>query len=106
MDCVYSLQKQMGRPRKRLRESEHVETADLPVEAPVEHSHSTHNFNDMPNFTSFDSLISMPVLQDTQSSNGSSGHGAMTPAPYDFSLSDPFGMPHFSNAAYVASFQR
>ncbi|CAE7012541.1 hypothetical protein CFE70_002237 [Pyrenophora teres f. teres 0-1] len=98
MECIYSPRKQMGRPRKRMRESEAVEAADLSVEV---HLDALNNFSDMPNFANFDNSISMPALQDTQSSNGSSAHGAVTPAQYDFSLSDPFGMPHFSNAAYT-----
>ncbi|KAA8625026.1 hypothetical protein PtrSN002B_010940 [Pyrenophora tritici-repentis] len=88
----------MGRPRKRMRESEAVEAAHLPV--PV-HPDTMNNFADMPNFADFHNRISMPALQDTQSSNGSSGHGAVTPAQYNFTFSDPFGLPYLPIAAYT-----
>ena len=88
-----------------MRESEPVEAAHLPVEAHRDHSHAINNFTGVPNVSNFDNLISVPSLQDAQSSNGSSGHGAVSPAQHDFGLSDAFGMPHFSDTAYVESLQ-
>ncbi|RMZ69112.1 C6 finger domain [Pyrenophora seminiperda CCB06] len=101
IDCVYSPQKQMGRPRKRMRESEPVEAADMPVEAHIDHALHMNSFTDIPNFPYLDNFISTPTLQDAQSSNGSSAHGAVTPSQDDWSLSDPFGFSHFSNTAYA-----
>ncbi|RAR07044.1 hypothetical protein DDE82_002986 [Stemphylium lycopersici] len=93
IDCVYSPQKQMGRPRKRRREGEADESAGLPVEAHDEYANVLNNYPEMPNFADFDSMISPPHMHNTHSSNESSGQGAITPGEFDFNLPSQFVPP-------------
>ncbi|XP_014554593.1 hypothetical protein COCVIDRAFT_17657 [Bipolaris victoriae FI3] len=96
--CVYSPQKQMGRPRKKRREGEADESATF-VQGPNENTNIMNSFSEMQNRSDFDGLNSPPLLQDTYSSNESSGHEALTPGQFDPSLSDQLGIPPGSNSA-------
>jgi len=93
----------MGRPRKRRREGEADESAGLPAEAHDEYANVLNNYPEMPNLTDYDSLISPPHMQDTYSSNESSGQGAITPGELDFSLPNQFVPPSGPAFGYVAS---
>lgn len=92
----------MGRPRKRRREGEADESATF-VQGPNENTNIMNSFSEMQNRSDFDGLNSPPLLQDTYSSNESSGHEALTPGQFDPSLSDQLGIPSGSNSAYVPS---
>jgi hypothetical protein len=69
------------------------------VEGPAEYANILHEFPQNPNLLDFTG-ISPPPLQDADSSAGSTGHEVVTPAHYDFGVSDPFGMMPDSNPGY------
>ncbi|EMD91749.1 hypothetical protein COCC4DRAFT_30331 [Bipolaris maydis ATCC 48331] len=97
--CVYSPQKQMGRPRKRRREGEAGESATF-VQGRDENTAVLNSFSEMQNCSDFDGLISPPLLQDTYSSNESSGHEALTPGQFDFTFPEQLGIlpgPNFTS---------
>jgi hypothetical protein len=89
IDCVYSPQKQMGRPRKRRRDGEADEPTEELVESRTEYTNILDDFPGMPNLADF-GLISPPLLQDTHSSIDSAGFGAVTPVQLDLGHTNPF----------------
>ncbi|KAI5374667.1 hypothetical protein J4E82_006535 [Alternaria postmessia] len=101
IECVYSPQKQMGRPRKRMREDEADEPTEIPAVVRDEHVDVWNDFSGMPDFTDLDSLLSPPLLQDVQSSDGSAGNEIITPQHHDLSLHDQFQVPSGCNDAYT-----
>ncbi|USP74232.1 hypothetical protein yc1106_01506 [Curvularia clavata] len=90
IDCVYSPQKQMGRPRKRRREDETNNSARTLVQGRDELVDISNNPFDMTNYPDYDNLISPSSLQDHYSSNESSGHEAITPGQFDLGLPNQF----------------
>jgi hypothetical protein len=89
----------MGRPRKRRRDGEADEPTEPSAEGPIEYANVLHEFPQIPNPLDF-SQVSPPPLQDANSSAGSTGHEVVTPAHYDFGVSDSFGMFPDSNLEY------
>ncbi|KAF1939565.1 hypothetical protein EJ02DRAFT_513784 [Clathrospora elynae] len=89
IDCIYSPQKQMGRPRKRRRQGEADEPAELPAEEQNEHANILDPFSTISKFSEFGLISSAPPLPDACSSNGSAGLGAVT-SHYAVTFPDPF----------------
>ncbi|CAI9633704.1 unnamed protein product [Alternaria burnsii] len=101
IECVYSPQKQMGRPRKRMRGDEADEPTEILAVVRDEHVEVWNDFSGMPDFTDLDSLLSPPLLQDVQSSDGSAGNEIITPHHHDLSLQDQFQVPSGYNDVYT-----
>ncbi|KAH6839122.1 hypothetical protein B0T12DRAFT_490293 [Alternaria alternata] len=91
----------MGRPRKRMREDEADEPTEIPAVVRDEHVDVWNDFSGMPDFTDLDSLLSPPLLQDVQSSDGSAGNEIITPQHHDLSLQDQFQVPSGCNDTYT-----
>ena len=96
----------MGRPRKRLREDEADEPTGLPALVQDEYTDVWNDLSGMPSFADLDSLISPPLLQDVQSSDGSAGNEVITPQHHGLSLQAQFEMPSGCNNVYVTSVRR
>jgi hypothetical protein len=79
----------MGRPKKRRRGGEADEPTEQPGENQIDYTNIFDEFRDMPDFSGL-GPIPPPLLHDGQSSIGSAGHGAMTPAQLDLDHVNPF----------------
>ncbi|KAL1792097.1 hypothetical protein ACET3X_009848 [Alternaria dauci] len=101
VECVYSPQKRMGRPRKRMREDEADEPTGLSAVVQDEHADVWNDFPGMSNFTDLNSLTSPSLLQDVQSSDGSAGNEIITPQPHELIPQDQFEVPSGCNNAYT-----
>jgi hypothetical protein len=99
IDCVYSPQKQMGRPRKRRRDGEADEQTEQIAESRSGCGNILNDFQGIPDFDF--GLVSPPSLRETQSSNGSVGQGAITPAHLDLYHTNPFEIQLNQDLGYV-----
>jgi hypothetical protein len=84
-----------------MREDEADEPTEIPAVVRDEHVDIWNDFSGMPDFTDLDSLLSPPLLQDVQSSDGSAGNEIITPQHHDLSLQDQFQVPSGCNDTYV-----
>ncbi|CAO2650422.1 Nn.00g017140.m01.CDS01 [Neocucurbitaria sp. VM-36] len=94
IECVYSPQKQMGRPRKRRRDGEADEPVELAAEEQIKSMTILNDFSDIPIFSDI-GLISPPHLHDANSSNSTTAD--ITPTHHDLGLPDTFGVSPISN---------
>jgi hypothetical protein len=92
----------MGRPRKRRRDGEADEPTESSVEGHSQYVNIMHDYSQAPNFID---QISPSPLQDANSSAGSAGHEAVTPAYPSFGFSDSFSVLPDSNIEYGSLFQ-
>ena len=89
----------MGRPRKRRRDGEADEQTEQIVESRNDYENVLNDFQGMPDFDF--GLVSPPSLRDTQSSNGSAGQGAITPAHLNLDHTNPFEIQLNQDLGYV-----
>ncbi|CAN9456838.1 unnamed protein product [Alternaria alternata] len=82
-----------------MREDEADEPTEIPAVVRDEHVDVWNDFSGMPDFTDLDGLLSPPLLQDVQSSDGSAGNEIITPQHHDLSLQDQFQVPSGCNDA-------
>lgn len=87
----------MGRPRKRRREGQADESAELLAEEQTEHATVIDEYPVITPFSDF-GLISPPPLHNANHSSGSTADG--TPSQHSLSLPDTFGISTPSNLEY------
>jgi hypothetical protein len=71
------------------------------VESQTGCDNTLNNFQGMPDLDFGFSLVSPPSLRDTQSSNGSAGQGAITPAHFGLSHTNPFEIQLNQDLGYI-----
>jgi len=88
MNCIYSAQKQMGRPRKRQRADE----ADEPIDFARPQSEQASMLNGPPAVNEIlDFGLFAPDLQDVDYTSSSTETGVVTPLQHNVDLTHPPG---------------